>query len=249
MEHWTRVHGLLDKYYLNYIVEIQFSLFGGGSVYFQWSLVDVQCCVSFRCVAKGIYLSTGGIFRLFFPHIGHYSVFSRVLCAIQQVLISNSYSYVIMCICQPQSLNLSITYPLVAISMLSTSMTLQLWLVNKLVCTFFQIPHRYYMILFFLCLTSFNIAISRSIHVAANGIIFYFLWLIDILKLDKQKWGLLHVWGLSTPYMQKSGWLYRYVINAVAQGPCLKGLPCLELNSLYTILKLLTNLPLNLFFK
>lgn len=27
MEHWTRVHGLLDKYYLNYIVEIQFSLF------------------------------------------------------------------------------------------------------------------------------------------------------------------------------------------------------------------------------
>lgn len=27
MEHWTRVRGLLDEYYLNYIVEIQFSLF------------------------------------------------------------------------------------------------------------------------------------------------------------------------------------------------------------------------------
>ena len=57
------------------------------------------------------------------------------------------------------------------------------------------------MIVVFLCLTSFNIAISRSIHVAANGIIFSLLWLIDIPKLDKEKWGLLHVWGLLTPYM------------------------------------------------
>ena len=53
----------------------------------------------------------------------------------------------------------------------------------------------------FLCLTSFNIAISRSIHVSANGIIFSLLWLIDIPKLDKEKWGVLHVWDLSTPYM------------------------------------------------
>ena len=43
------------------------------------------------------------------------------------------------------------------------------------------------MIVVFLCLTSFNIAISRSIHVAANGIIFSLLWLIDIPKLDKEK--------------------------------------------------------------
>ena len=34
------------------------------------------------------------------------------------------------------------------------------------------------MVFVFLCLTSLSMIISRSIHVAANGIISFFLWLI-----------------------------------------------------------------------
>ena len=36
------------------------------------------------------------------------------------------------------------------------------------------------MIFVFLCLTSLSMIVSRSIHVAANGIISFFLWLSNI---------------------------------------------------------------------
>ena len=53
---------------------------------FYWSIVDLQCCISFRCTAKCIsytytYIHSFFFFR-FFSHIGHFRVLSRVPCAI-----------------------------------------------------------------------------------------------------------------------------------------------------------------------
>ena len=49
--------------------------------------------------------------------------------------------------------------------------------VNKFICMIFfdAIYKWYYMIFYFFCLTSFNMTVSRSIHVAANDIISFFL--------------------------------------------------------------------------
>ena len=46
--------------------------------------------------------------------------------------------------------------------------------VNKFICTIFLdfTCKQYHMIFVFLCLTSLSMIISRSIHVAANGIIY-----------------------------------------------------------------------------
>ena len=62
-------------------------------------------------------------FFRFFSHIGHYSVFSRISCAIQQVI---SYVlYIQQCVCINPSFPMypSPPYPLVAIRLFSTSMT------------------------------------------------------------------------------------------------------------------------------
>ena len=60
---------------------------------FCWSLVDLQCCVSFRCIAK--WVSYTYIYSFFFfkilIHISHYRAFSRVPCAIQKVLIATYF--------------------------------------------------------------------------------------------------------------------------------------------------------------
>ena len=66
---------------------------------FYWSIVDLQCCVSFRCTAKWIsytYTYIHSFYRLF-SRIDHYRVLSRVPCAIQQVLISYLF-YIQQCL-------------------------------------------------------------------------------------------------------------------------------------------------------
>ena len=46
---------------------------------FFWSIGDLECCVSFRCAAKGtghnIHICT--FFFRFFPHIGYHRVMNR----------------------------------------------------------------------------------------------------------------------------------------------------------------------------
>ena len=56
-------------------------------LFFNWSRVDLQCCVSFRCTAKlisyfiCIYIySLLSFFSISFSHIGHYRVLSGSLC-------------------------------------------------------------------------------------------------------------------------------------------------------------------------
>ena len=50
---------------------------------FYWDIVDLQCCVSFRCIAKWISFTDTYIcsFLRLFSHIGHYRVWSRDPCA------------------------------------------------------------------------------------------------------------------------------------------------------------------------
>ena len=58
-----------------------------------WSIVDLQCCVSFRCTAKRIsyvyviYIYVYTLLFRFFTYIGYYTVLSGFPCAIQQVLV------------------------------------------------------------------------------------------------------------------------------------------------------------------
>ena len=55
---------------------------------FDWSLVDLQYCVSFRCTAKWISYTLYPFFLRFFSLTGRYRILSRVFCVIQQVLVS-----------------------------------------------------------------------------------------------------------------------------------------------------------------
>ena len=67
---------------------------------FYWSIVDLQCCVSFRGTAKvnQLYIYIYPLFFRFSSQVGHYRVLSRVPCAIQQVLISYIF-YIQQCVC------------------------------------------------------------------------------------------------------------------------------------------------------
>ena len=52
---------------------------------FYWCIIDLQCCISFRCTAKWIsyiYMYIHFFFLVFFSHISHYRVFNRIPCAI-----------------------------------------------------------------------------------------------------------------------------------------------------------------------
>ena len=44
-----------------------------------WHIIDLQCCMSFRCTAKW--------FSYAYIHIGYYRTLSRAPCAIQYVLV------------------------------------------------------------------------------------------------------------------------------------------------------------------
>ena len=61
-------------------------------------------------------------------------------------------------------------------------MTLRLFCKEVHLYCFINIPvyKQYHMVFISLCLTSLSVTVSRFIHVAANGIILFFLWLGSI---------------------------------------------------------------------
>ena len=89
---------------------------------FYWSILALQCCVSFYCTAKWISYTLTYIPSLFrFPsHLGHHRALSRVPCALQlSILCITVYVY------QSQSPNSSYPPPptLVSIHLFSTSVS------------------------------------------------------------------------------------------------------------------------------
>ena len=74
-----------------------------------WSIVDLQCCLSFRYMVEWIsYIYTYLLYFGYFSHIDHYRVLSRDLHAINCVnrsllVIYFTYSSVYMCVCQALS--------------------------------------------------------------------------------------------------------------------------------------------------
>ena len=124
-------------------------------------------------------------------HYSFYKVLDIVPCSISRTLLFIYFIYVLvtqscLTLCDPKDCSLSGSSVhglyllfLYTFSFGSYKFALSIWeccfcFVNKFVCILFSIPYiskKYCMIFVFLCLTSFSMLISRSIHVATNGII------------------------------------------------------------------------------
>ena len=81
-----------DHVYTNHRQSFLLSIFVLTFILY-WSIVDLQCCVSFRCIAKMLQLYICRFFLKFFSHLGYYGLLSRVPCAIQQVLVGYPFKY------------------------------------------------------------------------------------------------------------------------------------------------------------
>ena len=115
--------------------------------------------------------------KIFFSHIDYHRILSRVCSAIQQIPVGQSKNgkppvHSIPLVHPYPPLNLS---PLVTISLFSNSVSLFLFC-NKFICILFldSMYKRYHMMFLFHCLTSLSMIISKSIHVAANGLASFF---------------------------------------------------------------------------
>ena len=107
-------------------------------------------------------------------HLGHFRGLSSILCAIQKVLTSCLYNICILCLYVNPSLLIYpslLPYPLVAVSLFSISVTQFLLLqIGSFVLCFLDSMDKWHH-LTYLSLTSLSLTVSRSIHVAAHGII------------------------------------------------------------------------------
>ena len=81
-----------DHVYTNHRQSFLLSIFVLTFILY-WSIVDLQYCVSFRCIAKMLQLYICLFFLKFFSHLGYYGLLSRVPCAIQQVLVGYPFKY------------------------------------------------------------------------------------------------------------------------------------------------------------
>ena len=96
---------------------------------FYWSIVDLQCCVSFRCTTVNqLYIYIYPLFfQILFPYRSLQSIEQSSLCyTVGPYLLS--VSFIVVCICQSQSSNLfAPSLPTGNLSLFSTSVTLFLF--------------------------------------------------------------------------------------------------------------------------
>ena len=112
--------------YIRSLFVIYFILFFKN---FYWSIVDLQCCVRFRCTAKWICYTYIHSFLDFFPiyAITEYWIEFALLSSRSLLVICFIYSSVYMSIPIFQFIPLPASYPLVTVSLFSTSVTLSLF--------------------------------------------------------------------------------------------------------------------------
>ena len=107
---------------------------------FYWSIVALQCCVSFYCTAKWkmnqLYIYT------YIPSLldlGHHSALSRVPCAVQYVLISYVFLHSIksVYVSIPISQFLPFPFPPLYPYICSLRLCLYFYFANRIICTIF----------------------------------------------------------------------------------------------------------------
>ena len=124
------------------------------------------------------------LFLILFPYRLSQNI-GRVLCTIQHAPIGQSLHIPQCAYANPKPPVHSSPYHL---SLWKPQVCFQsLWVcfcsANKVICILFYLDSTYkwyHMMFVFHCLTSLSTIISRSIHVVANGIISFFLWLSNI---------------------------------------------------------------------
>ena len=125
---------------------------------------------------------THPFFFRFFSHIDYHRIMGGVPYAVQQVPVSQSFHiipYLIMCIWQSQTPNLFQLSPLVIVNLFSKIVSLFLFANKFRFYPLVKVPRRsdvIWYLSFSAWLTSLGMIISRSIDVAENGIISFFLW-------------------------------------------------------------------------
>ena len=93
--HWMFLHPHLKQFDYRWI---------GLLLFLNWSIVDLQSCVSFRCTTKWFnYTYTHLSFFRFFSITGNYKILNIIPCAIGPCL---PILYIVVCVPQSQSPNL-----------------------------------------------------------------------------------------------------------------------------------------------
>ena len=130
---------------------------------FYWSTVDLQCSVSFGCIAKwNRYLYTYPVFLRSFSHIGHRIMEDSAVGPCWLSILCRA-----LCICQSLSPNLSLP---TFLSPDNCAFYICNCFVGKFICTLSPRFHMYHTTLAFLCLTSLSKRLSAHPH-CYNGMI------------------------------------------------------------------------------
>ena len=131
-------------------------------------------------IVNHLYIHIDPVFLILFSRIRHCQVLSRVPCASSRSLLITSFIYSRVYRSVPVSQFIPPPpYPLVTIDLF---LYLTFCFVDKLICTLFLDPmwKWYRDVCVCLALSSLSITISRSIHVAADGVFHSFLRLSSI---------------------------------------------------------------------
>ena len=113
-----------------------------------WSIVDLQCCISFRCIAESVTHIHVSIIFIVFCCMGYYIEYSSLYYTVGPCWLSILYILVSVCPSQaPTSLSPHPFFsPLVTISLFSVSPSL--CFVSKFLCVLFQIPCKWHHMVF-----------------------------------------------------------------------------------------------------